>query len=591
MKTDIQNSKSLLNKVTVSEILNIACPIVLIAIFVFFLVLQNILPKIDPSFIILALILFFIYIAIITFISYRRIFNLVQTLLKKITIIRNDKDLTYILSQKKVKNYYSLVLGIFDHLIEVVVNQMNNTKELQQANEIIEKSSIVVFEWAIGPEAPAKFVTSNISMFGYKPEEFISQQMDYWDFVYKDDIEQTQKTVWEARKQNIDEYKHVYRVNCKNGDIRWVEEWVILERDAEGKPMSEKGIIRDITEQVEAEEKIQQLTYHDKLTGLFNRLYYDQALNYISEKNEHPVSIIIGDMNGLKLTNDAFGHKAGDDLLIQIAGIIQKVCRPKDIAARLSGDEFSIIMPNSGKDEAIKACEKIYQLCSEASNSLIQPSIALGYSTKTSEVQTLGEVIREAEDNMYRNKLNESKSIRSAIIFSLKTTLEKRTLETFEHSERIKKLAIQLGTAAGLAENKLDDLAIASTMHDIGKIGISDPILLKPDKLTPEEWAIIKKHPEIGYHIILSSPNMSNIAEYILAHHERWDGSGYPLGLKGEAIPIISRIIAIADAYDVMLSDRPYKNAMTKEEAQAEMRRCSGTQFDPHLVDIFLKII
>lgn len=467
-----------------------------------------------------------------------------------------------------------------------VINQ-----KLLQANEIIEKSSIIVFEWAIGPEAPAKFVTKNISMYGYTPEEFISKQMDYWDFVYKDDIEKTRKLVWDARERNIDEYKHTYRIVCKNGDIRWVEEWVTLERDTNGNAITEKGILRDITEQVEAENKIQHLTYYDKLTGVHNRLYFDLKLNELFDKKEYPISIIMGDINGLKLTNDAFGHKAGDELLTIAAKIIRESCREGDIAARLSGDEFAIILPTGDKKTAQNICNKIREACQNTSINQIQLSIALGSSTTNSEIDTIGEIMREAEDNMYRNKLNESRSIRSTIITTLQASLEEKTLETKEHAERIKVISLRVGDAIGLSRDALDELSIASSMHDIGKIGISDTILSKPGPLTTEEWQVMKKHPEIGYHILLSSPNMSRIAEYILAHHERWDGRGYPQGLKELEIPIISRIISIADSFDVMLSNRPYRKALPIEEALKEIKRCSGTQFDPNLVEVFLGLM
>jgi diguanylate cyclase (GGDEF)-like protein len=339
-----------------------------------------------------------------------------------------------------------------------------------------------------------------------------------------------------------------------------------------------------------SEEKIQKLTYNDKLTGLYNRLYYDIAINEMFDKREYPISIIMGDINGLKLTNDAFGHKSGDDLLILAAEIIKSSCRKQDIAARLSGDEFSIIMPGADKSEAEKVCEKIRCISMNSSINQMCLSIALGHATTTSEIDTMGEILREAEDAMYRNKLNESRSIRSTIITTLQASLEQKTLETKEHAERISIVSMEIGKALGFSHDQMEELSIASSMHDIGKTGIPDAILSKPGSLTSEEWQIMRKHPEIGYHILLSSPTMSKIAEYILAHHERWDGNGYPQGLMHEDIPIISRIIAIADTYDVIMSDRPYRKAVSKEEALDEIIRCSGTQFDPSLVKVFVRL-
>lgn len=407
--------------------------------------------------------------------------------------------------------------------------------KLKQANDIIEKSSIIIFEWSIGPGIPVKFVTKNISFFGYTEEEFYSEIVDYWDFVYEKDVEKTQKIVWQAREEkDLNEYKHIYRIKCKNGDIRWVEEWTILERNSNGEIISEKGVLRDITEQIEtseklkqseeryrslfnnagaliftidvhgnftsinnacinltgydretllkmnpkdllvlegalpldfdyitkfiiahlgtnmqfsihsknndtlilegratisynecqpsefqiiaqdvtsrviAEKKIHHLTFHDKLTNLYNRAYFDDSLQKLEHSQEYPYSIIIGDMNGLKFVNDAFGHKVGDCLLIETANILRTCCPDKSIVARLSGDEFAMIIPNCSENEAMKVCRTIKEVCSKSNSHPIKPSIALGYSTSNDNTKTSDSLIVEADDNMYKNKLNDS---------------------------------------------------------------------------------------------------------------------------------------------------------------------------------------
>jgi diguanylate cyclase (GGDEF)-like protein len=342
-----------------------------------------------------------------------------------------------------------------------------------------------------------------------------------------------------------------------------------------------------LLEDIAREYDFRIISYYDKLTGLYNRTYWDQAILGMDKPHLHPISIVIGDMNGLKLANDAFGHKQGDDMLISMADILKSVFGVKSIVARLGGDEFAVLITNTDSALTSKLCSKVRSRCVQASNEPIRLSIALGYATKTCEKATISEIMQEADDNMYRNKLNESNSIRSSIISSLRTTLEEKNIETKEHVERLKSLSLSVGRALELADSTLDELSIASDMHDIGKIGISDTILLKRDKLTEEEWTIIRKHPEIGYHIILSSPKLASIAEYILAHHERWDGKGYPRGLKEREIPLLSRIIAIADAYDAMTSSGSYRPRRTKEEALEELRRCAGTQFDPQLAEVF----
>ncbi|GAI06293.1 unnamed protein product [marine sediment metagenome] len=192
---------------------------------------------------------------------------------------------------------------------------------------------------------------------------------------------------------------------------------------------------------------------------------------------------------------------------------------------------------------------------------------------------------------MYRHKLIEAKSIISSIISSLEKTLFEKSIKTEKHTARIKEMALKLGKSIKLSQNEIDELSLLATIHDIGKVAILDVILDKKENLGKKEWDIIKRHPEIGYRIAVSSKQLSSIAEYILTVHEWWDGNGYPQGLKGEDIPVLSRIIAAVDAYEVMITGRPYKKAVSKSEAIAELEKCSGTQFDPRLVKKFIRIL
>jgi len=192
---------------------------------------------------------------------------------------------------------------------------------------------------------------------------------------------------------------------------------------------------------------------------------------------------------------------------------------------------------------------------------------------------------------MYRHKLIEAKSIISSIISSLEKTLFEKSIKTEKHTARIKEMALKLGKSIKLSQNEIDELSLLATIHDIGKVAILDVILNKKQNLSKKEWDIIKRHPEIGYRIAVSSKQLSSIAEYILTVHEWWDGNGYPQGLKGEDIPVLSRIIAAVDAYEVMITGRPYKKAVSKGEAIAELEKCSGTQFDPRLVKKFIRIL
>jgi diguanylate cyclase (GGDEF)-like protein/PAS domain S-box-containing protein len=348
---------------------------------------------------------------------------------------------------------------------------------------------------------------------------------------------------------------------------------------------------RDITERKKTEEKIAYLSYHDTLTGLYNRAYYEEFESRLIQENILPLSIIIGDVNGLKLTNDVFGHYEGDKLLIKTANILRECCRKEDIVVRWGGDEFAILLPGANKEAALEVIRKIHTRCDEASSEPIKISIALGSATKKAALEEMKNIVKEAEEKMYRHKLLESRSAKSNIIASLEETLLERSYETKEHTTRMKEIALMFGKDSGLPENELDELSLLATLHDIGKIAIKDSILGKSGKLTEDEWQEMKKHPEIGYRIAQSTKELCHISDYILGHHERWDGSGYPQGLAGKAIPKLARIISIIDSYDAMTSSRSYKDGISHRDAIEEIESCSGTQFDPELAAAFIQSI
>ncbi len=343
----------------------------------------------------------------------------------------------------------------------------------------------------------------------------------------------------------------------------------------------------DITERKRAEAQVRYLSFNDKLTGLYNRAFFEEELSRLDTERQWPLSLIMGDVNGLKLINDAMGHECGDQLLQKVAEVLQKSCRQEDLIARWGGDEFIILLPKTKVQGARKICERIKENSENIKDFPIPISISLGIASKNNSGQDMQAVIKTAEDKMYRNKLLESKSARSSFLLSLQETLWAKSHETEEHCRRVKELAVLLGEKLDLPESELDDLRLLALLHDVGCVAIPNDILDKPSPLTPREWETVKKHPETGYRIALTLPELAPIAGAILAHHERWDGEGYPLGLRADEIPLISRILAIIDAFEVMTAGRPYKKAISADEAREEIRRCAGSQFDPNLVEIF----
>lgn len=373
----------------------------------------------------------------------------------------------------------------------------------------------------------------------------------------------------------------------KDGSIFYVE--VNSQATIIGNERVLLSVIRDITERKRTEKQLEYLALHDSLTKVYNRAYFEEEMGRFEGGGCDPTSIILCDVDGLKLVNDTFGHKSGDNLLKAAARVINESCRSGDIVARIGGDEFAILLPKCDEGTVKYACDRVRFFLSKynSTNPEIPLSVSIGCATKSDASIKLNDIFKEADDKMYREKLHRSQSTHSDIVQTLMKALEARDYITEGHGERLQNLVEKLALAIELPEYRINDLRLFAQFHDIGKVGIPDQILFKPGPLTVEESNEMHRHCEIGYRIAMSSSNLIPIAEWILKHHEWWNGNGYPLSLKGEEIPLECRILAIVDAYDAMTNDRPYRKAMTHEKAVIELRRCAETQFDPLLVDIF----
>lgn len=359
----------------------------------------------------------------------------------------------------------------------------------------------------------------------------------------------------------------------------------------DGETLGVVMVFRDVSDEKEHSKEIKFLSYHDSLTGLYNRRHIEETMTRIDAEGTLPVSVIMGDVNGLKITNDVFGHQAGDALLKSVAELMKENCNGNNLIARWGGDEFVILMPGGKLKEAEAVIHRIKEAHIEIEESSLSLSISLGCASKDSPEISIQSVLQQAEENMYQQKLLDGKSYRNAIISTLLATLYEKSQETEEHSKRLEKYCHAIGRKLQLSSKEMDELSLLALLHDIGKVGIHPNILKRPGSLTPAEWGEMKRHPEIGYRIAQATPELAAVADLILSHHERWDGKGYPRSLKGEEIPIACRILSVVDAYDAMTNDRVYRKAMTSHDAIQEIRKNMEKQFDPQIAELFIEIL
>ncbi len=383
-----------------------------------------------------------------------------------------------------------------------------------------------------------------------------------------------------------------YGVVASDGSIRTVLERARPVEGDDGKPLYIEGVIMDITAQKGAQDRLLFISTRDGLTSLYNRAYFEAELDRYDEMGDGTVGIIVSDINGLKLVNDAMGHLIGDNILVAAAKIIKDSFRREDVVARIGGDEFAVLVPNASRGVVEAGCQRVRSAIDEYNRASpgMHLSLSIGYAVSDLSEVSIRITFREADNNMYREKLHHSQSARSAIIQTAMKLLEERDFLTEEHAERINELISKLAKKLRLTAPNIAELQLLAKFHDIGKVGISDKILLKPGPLSPEEKAEMQRHSEIGYRIAQSSNELLPIADWILKHHEWWNGEGYPVGLRGEQIPLECRILTVVDAYDAMTSDRPYRKAVSHAEAVAELKCFAGVQFDAKIVKKFLAL-
>lgn len=481
----------------------------------------------------------------------------------------------------------------------ISINDISNRQKMEEQNRISEERYRFIAEntqdviWVYRPkEDRFTFVSPSIhSLRGISAEQAMQESLSRMvspDFaeVIRNEVIRGIHALEENRNGPASLLFEVQQPTA-DGKRVWVEISAKIRLDASGE-VEIIGVSRNIQQRKKTENEVLYLSSHDQLTGLYNRRYYEEELKRVDMEDNLPLTLIMADVNGLKLTNDAFGHSAGDKILKTFADILTKETRPADVVARVGGDEFVIILKRTESSEAEKLVLRISDAISEKQMVRAILSVSFGWKTKSTMSESIEDVYKQSEDDMYRNKLFSGSSLKNDILNLIRKSLFGQNSIEQSHAESVSELCRKTGAAIGLKEDDVKELGLAGLLHDIGKIAIPESILMKNGVLTEAEMNEVRRHPEIGYQILRSVSDFSDIARFVLDHHERMNGSGYPRGLRGDEISTQAKIIGIAEAYDSMVRKMPYRKARSKETAILELQNNSGTCFDPAILEVFI---
>ncbi len=380
-------------------------------------------------------------------------------------------------------------------------------------------------------------------------------------------------------------------LTSKDGSRYALEDSAAPIRDDIGQMLGVVLVFRDITEKKQRQQEIQYLSFHDSLTGLYNRRFFEVEMQRLDTPRNLPIAVIMGDVNNLKLTNDIFGHDFGDALLKKLAIALKRVCRADEIIARWGGDEFVLLLPQIGNQEAERIVDRIKEEFAKEQVMGIQGSISMGFHVKQAPNEDIRTVFHEAEGQMYAVKSLEHEQIQQVAMDAIIHSLNSLTIGEREHAARVSELCTALGRALNLPEAEIRRLSDAGYLHDIGKIVLQPELLDKRPPLSSKERQEFRRHPLVGHRILSLFDPTQMLSESVLTHHESWDGSGYPKGLSGENIPLMGRIIAVAENYDRLINHPNDDHVLSPREALERIRALGGKKFDPKLVELFIGIM
>ena len=516
---------------------------------------------------------------------------------KRVKVVRNDEIGIISESLNKVADKMQILINNLEDNVKARTEELHKTNAALAENKnqlqlILDSAAEAIY--GIDTNGCCTFCNiSCIKMLGYNSQE---------ELLGKNMHRQIHHSRCDGTPFPLDECRIIQSIKEGRGfeaadEVFWKTDGTSFEVEYHSYPQIRNGKVvggvitfMDITDRKKREEEIKYLSCHDTLTGLYNRRCFEENVNTIDNVDNLPLSVIFADINGLKMTNDIFGHAAGDELIKKSSEILVQSCRDSDVIARVGGDEFIILLPKTSEEHTKKILERINSGFLNARVAAIKCSISLGIDTKISADQSLEEIITNAEDAMYKHKIMNRTSVNKDIIDTIIATLHSKRPKEKQHSNVVSELCGEVGSALHLSEPEINKLKRAGYLHDIGKIILDESILAK-DTLFEEEFEKMQQHPIVGYRILNLFDDTLDLAEYVYSHHERWDGDGYPGGLKGEQIPLLSRIISIVETYERVLNRGELSMAEREKAAIEIIKEGAGKQFDPHIAELFVQMM
>ena len=514
-------------------------------------------------------------------------------LTKRVEIKRNDEIGKISASFNNMADSMQYLINNLEAAVQERTEELYSINEtLQENREQLRLILDTAAEAIYGIDLNGNCTFCNIScikMLGYeKPGDLLGNNMHYQ--IHHSNKDGSPLPISECRiMKTMKDKKGIHT----DDEVFWRKDGTCFEIEYNAYPQIKNGeaigaviSFNDISERRRKEEEIQYINCHDILTGLHNRRCFEENRGKVDIPENLPLSVIFADLNGLKMTNDIFGHVAGDELIKKSAEILKQSCRSKDLIARIGGDGVVVPLPKTRKEKAMKGFGRIKGGLIDARGGAIKGSISLCCDPKTKMSQSFGGKMSNAENEMYKYKTLNRKQVNKNLIDTIVDTLHTRSVREKQHSIAVRDICGAVGELLHLPETQITTLKTTGYLHDIGKIVLDKDILVK-NKLTHEEYIIMQQHSAVGYRILNLFDETLDIAEYVYSHHEKWNGTGYPRGLKGEEIPLLSRIVSIVETYDRIIhtGDLPFEDK--KKRAISEIRKGAGQDFDPHIAPLF----